>query len=100
MPCSARGSNLTPTTWPIEKPATQPATRQSLSGQAENAVIINDAWLSEHQTKERQKTVRKLLVFGGFLLSAFVGLLIGYYIVANIIPGGNFLHLRLPGLPQ
>lgn len=67
---------------------------------AESSTAISDDWFSEHQARERQKSVRKLLVAGGFVLSAFLGLLIGYYIVANIIPGGNFLHLRLPGLPE
>ncbi len=50
--------------------------------------------------KTETRSSEKILFGAGFLISAFIGLLAGYYVVANINPElGNFLNLPLPGLP-
>lgn len=46
-----------------------------------------------------QAAKRALIMTVIFVVSGFVGLLIGYYIVANVTPMGDVLNLGLPGLP-
>jgi hypothetical protein len=40
-----------------------------------------------------------IIAVAGFLISAVLGLTVGYYLLALYTPKGNFLHLPLPGLP-
>ncbi len=46
-----------------------------------------------------QAAKRAMIMTGIFVFSGAVGLLIGYYIVANVTPMGDVLNLGLPGLP-
>ena len=46
-----------------------------------------------------QAAKRALVMTVIFVFSGFIGLLIGYYIVANVTPMGDVLNLGLPGLP-
>jgi molecular chaperone DnaK len=49
--------------------------------------------------KRRKLTPRKLaIMLAGYLVSALVGTVIGYYILMRIDPSYNWWHLRLPGL--
>jgi molecular chaperone DnaK len=46
-----------------------------------------------------QAAKRALIMTGIYVVSGLIGLLIGYYIVANVTPMGDALNLGLPGLP-
>jgi molecular chaperone DnaK (HSP70) len=49
--------------------------------------------------KKRKLTQRRLaIIVAGYLISALVGTLIGYYILMRIEPSYNWWHLKLPGL--
>lgn len=56
---------------------------------------------SPSRPKNRALTSRKVtIMLTGYLVSAALGLALGYYILMRIDPSYNWLHLRLPGLSQ
>ena len=49
--------------------------------------------------RKRKSTPRQIVIMlAGYVISATLGLAIGYYILMRIDPSYNWLHLRLPGL--
>lgn len=63
---------------------------------------VKEAAREMHTTKASrgdQAAKRALLMTVIFVFSGLIGLLIGYYIVANVTPMGDALNLGLPGLP-
>jgi zinc transporter ZupT len=54
---------------------------------------------SKAATRGDQAAKRAMIMTGIFVFSGMIGLLIGYYIVANVTPMGDVLNLGLPGLP-
>ena len=67
--------------------------------------VIEDISLEMHESsaasrmRRRKTTPRKIMILlGGYVVSATLGLAIGYYILMRIDPNYNWLHLRLPGL--
>ncbi|MDX1964576.1 MAG: Hsp70 family protein [Pirellulales bacterium] len=101
----------TPATSTVQQPAPRPPAQQTsrppgtvprrlADPPAESSRVAAPLAEEKNVKRQRSQLTSTLLVVGGFAVSAILGLLIGYYVVANYTPSGNFLNLPLPGLPQ
>lgn len=79
------------------RPATTPAAPAQRSVQEAAREMRSTA--TKPATRGDQAAKRALIMTVIFVFSGLIGLLIGYYIVANVTPMGDVLGLGLPGLP-
>lgn len=99
------GAN-TPSQQPVAQAISAPSASAAKSSNPYSSPTAANNPLPQFQTFEVLRPrnngwQRSAAIFAGFIVSAFLGLTIGYYIVANVSPRiGNFLNLPWPGLPE
>lgn len=86
----------TPATMTAKPVPTPPAAPASRSVKAAAQEMRSSASKSTRGDREAKRALLMTVIFA---VSGLIGLLIGYYIVANVTPMGDVLNLGLPGLP-
>ncbi len=83
---------------PVATPALAPAMKATIGVIEDINLEMRDASAASRMRK-RKVTPRKIaILLAGYVVSAALGLAIGYYILMRIDPRYNWLDLRLPGL--
>ncbi|MGC4006757.1 MAG: Hsp70 family protein [Pirellulales bacterium] len=80
-----------------EKPSPRPTPAKPAAPAGKTAA---QAMFEKRQAAAKENTQKLIATAVGFVVTAVLGLLIGYYIVAWVTPMGNALDLPLPGLPD
>jgi len=83
---------------PVASPAPAVAAGETIGVIEEISLEMRDASAGSRMRKRKTTSRKIVILLAGYLVSATLGLAIGYYILMRIDPSYNWLDLRLPGL--